>query len=789
MKRTTRSLSFLLALFLTFTLLLPSVAMAQRSGQQTLDAFLNETECDQFLVGTDSNSYQHAYSDFPSNYALSTEYLNKLLAVATFSEQLAVIKQVDAAWGGSCFGIASTMILNKISKDRGYMPPLNIAYFQPGAQKYFDLTKPVDNKPVLDMINYYMISQQTAPIKTQMNASGGYINLSKPGTPLDASKVQKNSEYLEQFVDKARTFIDNDQPALFCYYYMHAGMHAGHAVVLCDYFQPDPAKKDIVFKIYDENDRTDAINTGRPHFAYLEVKANGAGSYEARDDLVSIHYFDERLDDPDAPISHTQYYAYDLIGFSLVDIAAANQTLNIHGTPVPQQTAGEPEFVFTDISKSYDRYTIYSFAKKVGATSDGIMDTANLDYANAVGQFVLKPAYYTAPIPVNKDFPILTFYANMSNFRYSARGDQDPATLDLTLVHDIKGKIGEVENKLFDGYDIVTSCGAIDDKIDFSVSKENGNGDGSFASISGNTVGTVRFDANGRLRKIFTTGTDVAKNVDLLCGSYGNDVELDMFRLYGMSDFGFLELYDETDDPVAYDNSIVLHFDKFPDQLGFRFFKGAKVSQDELGITSDDRANDTWVKIGTEVGANGVVEVSVWSGSDDNGKPKFDIEPDCTTKLVERPQGGSSSGSGINARAGDYSQLGILEGADGTWTGSGDYKLCINAPLKDYISVSMDNVPVPQDGVSISEGSTIVTLKESYLATLTPGTHVLRVHFRNGYAQTTLTISRGGALHAAPMPPATGTDGGVRIFLACLGMTVFCIAQIRRRRQRRALGE
>lgn len=110
-----------------------------------------------------------------------------------------------------------------------------------------------------------------------------------------------------------------------------------------------------------------------------------------------------------------------------------------------------------------------------------------------------------------------------------------------------------------------------------------------------------------------------------------------------------------------------------------------------------------------------------------------------------------------------------MEGEDGTWSG-GDYTLRVNAPLKDYISVSVDNVPVPKDGAVVTEGSTVVTLKAAYLATLTPGTHVLRVQFKSGYAQTTLAIGgASGVTSAVPSVPATGS-GANALLPALLGV-------------------
>ena len=56
----------------------------------------------------------------------------------------------------------------------------------------------------------------------------------------------------------------------------------------------------------------------------------------------------------------------------------------------------------------------------------------------------------------------------------------------------------------------------------------------------------------------------------------------------------------------------------------------------------------------------------------------------------------------------------------------------VNAEVGDLISVQVDNVVVDPANYDVAAGSTIVTLKASYLATLAPGSHTLALTFQPG---------------------------------------------------------
>lgn len=84
----------------------------------------------------------------------------------------------------------------------------------------------------------------------------------------------------------------------------------------------------------------------------------------------------------------------------------------------------------------------------------------------------------------------------------------------------------------------------------------------------------------------------------------------------------------------------------------------------------------------------------------------------------------------------------IIAGTNGTWQkGSKDgMSFTSNAEFADFLKVQVDGKDVDKANYEVKEGSTIVTLKASYLETLTEGQHSLSIVSQTGTATTTFTI-------------------------------------------------
>ena len=82
------------------------------------------------------------------------------------------------------------------------------------------------------------------------------------------------------------------------------------------------------------------------------------------------------------------------------------------------------------------------------------------------------------------------------------------------------------------------------------------------------------------------------------------------------------------------------------------------------------------------------------------------------------------------------------EGANSTWEEetAGEATFKINADYDKYVAVYVDDALVDPENYTVSEGSTIITFKPEYLATLSEGEHELTVTFTDGMAVTNFTV-------------------------------------------------
>ena len=126
--------------------------------------------------------------------------------------------------------------------------------------------------------------------------------------------------------------------------------------------------------------------------------------------------------------------------------------------------------------------------------------------------------------------------------------------------------------------------------------------------------------------------------------------------------------------------------------------------------------------------------------------------PDATitfTLTVQAPSGGSSSGGGGSYYPQKYI---ITSGGNGTWGTDSSYgkQITSNGDLVNFYGIKVDGSWVDGANFTSVSGSTIVTLRPSYLRTLSLGTHTVEFLYNDGYASTTLRIVSGS--------PQTGDD-------------------------------
>ena len=148
--------------------------------------------------------------------------------------------------------------------------------------------------------------------------------------------------------------------------------------------------------------------------------------------------------------------------------------------------------------------------------------------------------------------------------------------------------------------------------------------------------------------------------------------------------------------------------------------------------------------------------------------------------------------------AGDYR---ILSGNGSSWTqgGSGGVTIVANGAPERLIDLLLDGNSIDPAQVTVEKGSTIVTLKPAYLATLAAGQHALTFVYENGQVSATFTIAASGgesggaaggnAGNTAAGSPNTGdaTNPALWVVVAavCIGALVALVVWRRRKNAQR----
>lgn len=84
----------------------------------------------------------------------------------------------------------------------------------------------------------------------------------------------------------------------------------------------------------------------------------------------------------------------------------------------------------------------------------------------------------------------------------------------------------------------------------------------------------------------------------------------------------------------------------------------------------------------------------------------------------------------------------IVEGANSTWTRNTDGSIVIrgNGEISKFKEVRVDGERIDSGNYTVTEGSTVITLKADYLQTLSAGSHSFEIVWTDGSASTNFTV-------------------------------------------------
>ncbi len=124
----------------------------------------------------------------------------------------------------------------------------------------------------------------------------------------------------------------------------------------------------------------------------------------------------------------------------------------------------------------------------------------------------------------------------------------------------------------------------------------------------------------------------------------------------------------------------------------------------------------------------------------------------------------------------------IIDGANGKHTIGKDGTLTFrsNAPFSEFVAVLVDGVKVDRSNYDVSEGSTIVRLKQSFLDTLSKGSHTIAIQSIGGTATANFTITETTVNAKAPVTGEATPVSCMVLALIIVGGFALLIAELRK---------
>ena len=124
----------------------------------------------------------------------------------------------------------------------------------------------------------------------------------------------------------------------------------------------------------------------------------------------------------------------------------------------------------------------------------------------------------------------------------------------------------------------------------------------------------------------------------------------------------------------------------------------------------------------------------------------------------------------------------IVEGDGSSWTEDSDHNITfvVNGLFSKFVGIKVDGKDVDKANYEVKAGSTIITLKASYLDTLAVGEHTISVVYTDGSTDGTFNV------HAKANSPATGDNSHMFLWIALLfisGGAVITLTVVERKRR------
>ena len=118
----------------------------------------------------------------------------------------------------------------------------------------------------------------------------------------------------------------------------------------------------------------------------------------------------------------------------------------------------------------------------------------------------------------------------------------------------------------------------------------------------------------------------------------------------------------------------------------------------------------------------------------------------------------------------------IIKGADSKWKyGSGSLSFTANGLYSKFEEVQIDGKTLATSKYTSKSGSTIITLKESYLNTLKSGKHTITVVFEDGETSAEFTVKAKASVGSAATGDTSNIVVWIVLFILCMAALILLI--------------
>ena len=357
----------------------------------------------------------------------------------------------------------------------------------------------------------------------------------------------------------------------------------------------------------------------------------------------------------------------------------------------------------------------------------------NIEITSPVAGEVL-PTNWTSPTKGVRLYLFWTKDGKMMNRDVKAGADTDyKAILQLFPLKGYRFDTNAIQ--IFpNNYNEIKSCDSTNINLTYSLSSRDAQTSNPDNTNPGNTNSEITSDS----WKKWTINTDKVEN----CG---------ISRGYGYSD--------ELDDKKTH-----LYLGVYPED-GYTFVEEPKVTWNgnPLQLLTDHAFNSEWHDYLL----------------DDNGSGIIVVEAKAVKKETNAPASNDDSSE---------EPYKIINGAKSIWNGSTTEGLTIrgDGDFDKFAGVRVDGNWIPSAHYEAKSGSTIVTLKPSYLASLAEGEHTVDIMWIDDSASTTFTVAANTAAAQPELDSVPKTGEGVMgwmpeaLLLAAAGLTAMGALRLKR---------